>query len=92
MKIKAGTQLTLSHGVCSSYSFTGPFTVLRDFDQAEAAEAFVKSWRGGDELFGSEAPRISSFITWLLLKKYITNTPGALEWFLGGTGFDPALH
>lgn len=86
MIIKAGTILTLTYGEYSDRDFTGPFTVLRDFDQAEVVEAFIVASGTDPDHFMKNA-----FIAWLATEGYVEDVPNTWDWFIGSYGGRPDI-
>lgn len=90
MKIKAGEILILSHGEYSDYGFDGPFKVIREFDQAELSEEFLKDWRqSGEPEWGR--PGEFKFIAWLSKAGYIEDL-ASHNWHIGSYYFDPVIQ
>lgn len=90
MKIETGAVLVIETGEYSDYSFTGPFRVLKAFDQAEIVEAYAaetpkQEW--------SDKPDLEPFIPWLVKHGYIEDVPGVVSWHVGGYGrFEPEIQ
>lgn len=89
MKIRAGTVLVFDHGEYSDYSFTGPFRVLKDFDQAEVSEQFREQWKAPNEWRNN--PDESEFISWMNLTGYVEDLPSH-QWHIGSYGFSPSIQ
>lgn len=90
MLIKQGTTLILEHGEYSDYSFDGPFTVLKGFDQAAVSEEFKAQWKPqyGEDW---EEPQEGEFIGWMIAQRYIE----AMEchrWHIGSYRFSPSIQ
>ncbi|PKA40430.1 hypothetical protein CWR43_28020 [Rhizobium sullae] len=91
--IKEGTILAFSGGSYSDKWTTGPFDVLRDFDQAEVVAAYAASYAGkrdewGEEVEGDQA----GFISFLTLGGYIRDVARSYNWYTGDDyDFDPVI-
>lgn len=84
MKITTGTLLTLETGEYSDYTFHGPFTVLREFDQAEAVAQFRVQWVAPNEW--TDEPDTDQFMGWLTQERYIEPAENVFSWRIGGYG------
>jgi hypothetical protein len=84
MRIKAGTVLTLETGEYSDYSFTGPFQVLKEFDQAEVVLAYSATWKPKEEW--EDTPDCDGFIGWLASSGYIRDLDNVMSWHVGSYG------
>ena len=84
MKIIKGTLLTLETGEYSDYTFHGPFTVLREFDQAEAVEVFRAQWVAPNEW--TDEPDADQFMGWLTQERYIEPAENVFSWRIGSYG------
>ncbi len=91
MRIKKGTVLILTHGEYSDYSYTGPFRVLKSFDQAEIAETFRDAWRAKPHDEWDTRPSEHEFIGWLHQEAYIEDMPKSWDWHIGSYGFEPDI-
>lgn len=87
--IEKGTILAFCGGEWSDKWTTGPFNVLRDFDQKEVVDAFRAQFKPDYE--GDEASE-SEFIAWLTLNGYIADVPKSYRWYVGAYGeFAPVI-
>lgn len=91
MKIKAGTVLVFDHGEYSDYSFSGPFRVLKDFDQADVAEKFRDDWRSQPREEWNDTPSETDFIAWMNKNGYVEDMPSH-QWHIGAYGFNPQIQ
>ena len=91
MKIAAGTILVLETGEYSDYTFSGPFRVLRDFDQTEVVAAHVAQWIAPNDW--EKAPDTDSFMGWLSSERYIEPIDGVVSWYIGSYGrLEPVIQ
>jgi hypothetical protein len=90
MIIKAGTLLTLEHGEYSDRGWDGPFTVKRDFDQAEVSTIFREQWKPKPNSYVN-SPSEYDFIAWLTTAGYVEDAPKTFSWYIGSYGFDPII-
>lgn len=91
MLIKAGTILVMETGEYSDYTFTGPFRVLRDFDQGGAAEQHKAQWMPEPDGWRDE-PDTDSFIGWLNREGFIEEIDGVVSWHIGSYGrLEPSI-
>jgi hypothetical protein len=90
MKIKAGTILVITHGEYSDYGYSGPFHVLKDFDQAEIAEEFRNAWKALPHDKWDRASE-SDFMNWANREGYIEDVANGWSWHVGGYGFEPDI-
>ena len=84
MKITKGTLLTLETGEYSDYTFHGPFTVIREFDQAKAVEQFRAQWVAPNEW--TDEPDADQFMGWLNREGYIEPAANVFSWHIGSFG------
>ncbi|WP_028753697.1 hypothetical protein [Rhizobium leucaenae] len=88
-KIEAGTILAFAGGEWSDNWTTGPFNVLRDFDQQEVVDAFRAQFKPKDEW---DEPDETAFIAWLTVNGYIEDAPKSYRWYVGAYGeFTPVI-
>lgn len=85
MKLKAGMTLVLENGEYNNYSFTGPFRVMRDFDQAQIVETFKAQWEPTND-WEDEEPDADDFQGWLSREGYIEGIEGLVSWHTGTYG------
>lgn len=85
MKIVVGTTLVFETGEYSDYSFTGPFRVLREFDQAEICETFKDAWRE-QEYDEWDKPDGPDLIAWMAKEGYVEDIPNVVSWHVGSYG------
>jgi hypothetical protein len=88
--IKQGTILTFEHGEYSDRGWDGPFTVLKDVDQAEVRDVFLGEWRATPHEDWERASEYD-FIGWLSRTGYIEDVPNQRSWFIGSYGFEPDI-
>jgi hypothetical protein len=91
MQVKAGTILVMTHGEYSDYSYTGPFRVVKDFDQAEIAETFRNAWAAVPREAWEKRPSEHEFIGWLSTEGFVEDVANSWEWYIGSYGFDPVI-
>lgn len=91
MMIAAGTILVIETGEYSSYTFHGPFRVVRDFDQAEAVAAHRAQHRPTeDDVYDHPTPE--TFLGWLNKEGMIEPIDGVVSWHVGSYGeLDPEI-
>lgn len=88
-KIEAGTVLAFCGGEYSDKWTTGPFNVLRDFDQREAVDAFRAQFKPEHQW---DEPSEDRFIAWLTANGYIVDAPKSFSWYVGSYGdFTPVI-
>ena len=91
MKIKLDTVLVLETGEYSSYTFHGPFKILKEFDQAKISKEFTSSWVPKYEWI--KRPETDDFIAWLVTQRYIEPMENIVAWPLGDCmGFSPEIQ
>lgn len=87
--IKAGTMLSFSGGEWSDKWTSGPFNVLRDFDQEETADAYQEGFVKVDKW---DKPDEDRFIAWLCDNGYIEDVAESYCWYVGAYGeFTPVI-
>ncbi len=84
MKLKAGMMLVLETGEYSDFSVTGPFRVMRDFDQAQIVETFKAKWKPKYDF--KKTPDTDDFMGWLSRGGYIQDIDGVVSWHIGSYG------
>ena len=91
-QIVAGTMLAFSGGQWSDKWTTGPFEVLRDFDQADVVSQYLESIKGRKDAFGEdEEADEHGFTAWLTRNGYIVDVDKAFRWYLGNMDFEPLI-
>lgn len=90
MIIAAETCLILEEGEYSDKSWSGPFRVLKDMDQAALAQEFRDQWSPAAGNW-RDYPSVGEFIAWLSTNKFIEDIDNAWSWYLGIYGFDPII-
>lgn len=89
MIIKKGTILSFSGGEWSDKWTSGPFEVLRDFDQKEVSDLYVNGFVKADEWDEPDEHRFHEF---LRSSGYIVDVPNAFNWYIGAYGeFEPSI-
>ena len=87
MRITEGATLVFETGEYSDYSFTGPFRVLRAFDQAEIVEAYKAAWRAEHPTPGvwdeADSPGL---VAWMVKGGYVEDVPNVVSWHIGSYG------
>lgn len=104
MKILAGQTITFETGEYSDFTYVGPFTVLKDFDQKEVVDAYLEFDKPTEEVvtyvdrLGVErlytkkiVPDDDRFIAWLTKEGYIQDIENNVQWYLGSYGFKPEI-
>jgi hypothetical protein len=92
MRIEPGTLLVIETGGLSDYMFTGPFRVLKGFDQAEIAAAFRAQWTPDPDTRWRTVPAPGDFIPYLVREGYIEDVP-CLSWHVGfHVRFEPDIN
>lgn len=86
MKIKRGATIVFETGEYSSYSFTGPFVVIKAFDQAEVIQAFRSEWVKPADDDWSDGPGPGEFVPWLAKQGYVEDVPNVHSWHIGSYG------
>lgn len=87
--IKAGTMLSFSGGEYSDRWTNGPFSVLRDFDQAAVIEEYKSAFVKRNEW---DAPDEYGFGDFLIRAGYIEDVPESYCWYVGAYGeFSPVI-
>lgn len=92
-KIVEGTILAFSGGSYSDKWTTGPFDVLRDFDQAEVVAAYQASYAGQRDQWDEEVEGDQNgFVAFLTLGGYIRDVARSYNWYTGDIfDFDPEV-
>lgn len=87
--IKAGTVLSFSGGEWSDKWTSGPFNVLRDFDQAEVVKAYREGFVAEDEWHKPDEHGFSAFLAGA---GYIEDVQHSYNWYVGAYGdFEPHI-
>lgn len=89
MILHSGTVLMFRYGRYYDPVDVGPFTVLRSFDQREAARLYCAEHRktAKDDY---DEPKHDGFIAWLAKNRYIEEIP-TTWWQLGEYSFEPLI-
>jgi hypothetical protein len=87
--IEAGTILALCGGEYSDKWTTGPFEVVKDFDQKEVVDAYREQFSPKNEY---DEPDETGFIAWMMASNYIRDVPLSYSWYVGSYGdFSPVV-
>lgn len=87
IEFKKGSIVTFTHGEYSDYGFSGPFTVMKDFDTS-IFKTFLTAWRPKSEWEKEWGPNKHDFIGWLVTEGFIEDATGH-EWYLGSYNLEP---